>query len=266
MFSTQGGGLNSQLDRHALMLRIVSAASGEEVAAFHKAQFDSTVAESGATVGALKRHLAKRFERKYSRFQLRMLREGNPEELEDDEVITLPLDLQLMLMNHLPPDAERDECFLQSCSHGLVHEVERSLKGLQDPNVAKKERNDLHGKAMFFSGLTFAMWQGHLDVACLLLDAGAKDVLNFGLLSLAADKGHLAMMRILLEQRANIEDQDSWRQRPLHRAAKEGQVDAVQLLLASGANREATNRQGKTPHDLALQQGHIAVAELLRGT
>ena len=252
------------------MLRVVSAASGEEVHAYDKAQFDAMVADSGATVGALKRHLAvKHFERKYSRFQLRILREGNPEELEDDEIIVLPMDLQLMLLSHhLPPDAERDERFLKSCSDGLVDEVEQGLKGLQDPNVAKKEMKDLNGtrKAIFFSGLTFAMWQGHLDVACLLLDAGAKDVLNLGLLRLAADEGHLEMIRLLLALRANIEDHDDWRQGPLHRAAKKGHVEAVQLLLNAGADREATDRQGKTPHDLSLHHSHTAVAELLRGT
>ena len=69
-----------------------------------------------------------RFQKKYSRFQLRLLREGDSSELQDGESLTPPLDLQLILMRqHLPRDEERDEKFFESCSKGRSEEVEQSL-------------------------------------------------------------------------------------------------------------------------------------------
>ena len=119
------------------MLRISSAASGEQLLCLDAAHVDALVQGYGSTVGSLKRHLAERhFQKRYSRFQLRFLREGAPDELQDDENIMPLMDLQLMLMNHLPPDEDRDRLFLESCRAGRVGEVEQKLKGFQDPDVA----------------------------------------------------------------------------------------------------------------------------------
>ena len=280
------------------MLRVVSAASGEEVHAYDKAQFDAMVADSGATVGALKRHLAvKHFERKYSRFQLRMMREGKPEELEDDEVIALPMDLQLMLMrSHRPPDAERDKRFLESCGKGLVGEVEQGLKGLQDPNV-----KDCIGR----TGLILAALNYHLNVAFLLLEAGVErsweeavsDILCESLLHQACRLAGLGEIRLLLELRATLEARTAldwhsplhqaarssrlevvrlllqWRaevdaldmndKRPLHFAALHGREDAVRVLLASAAALEACCAYGSRPLHLAVLSGSVAVVRLL---
>ena len=83
------------------MLRLFSAGSGEGVAALDASEFDAMVAERGSTVASLKRHLAETlFEKRYSRFQLRILREGDPTELQDDDEVVLPMDLQLIFMNH----------------------------------------------------------------------------------------------------------------------------------------------------------------------
>ena len=51
-------------------------------------------------------------------FQAVVEQEGDSSEMEDEESIMLPLDLQLILMSHLPPGAERDERFIESCSDG----------------------------------------------------------------------------------------------------------------------------------------------------
>ena len=60
------------------MLRIYSAASGEGVASFEEVD----EVELGSTIGSLKRYLAKKhFENRFSRFQLRLFREGDASEL-----------------------------------------------------------------------------------------------------------------------------------------------------------------------------------------
>ena len=244
------------------MLRVLSAASGKAVATFEKAQLDAVVAES-ATVGALKRHLAvKHFERKYSRFQLRIWTEGKPEELEDDAIITLPMDLQLMLMSRLAaPDADRDAHFLERCHDGLVDEVEQGLKGLQDPNV-----KDGFGR----DGLMLAALREHLDVAFLLLEAGAEcseeavsDVHCRGLLHQAAESGQLGGVRLLLELRADLEAQDAWGQSPLHLAAQRGHLEVVHLLLQSRAFIEAPDMDEQRPLHLAACTSRVDVVRVL---
>ena len=66
------------------MLRLSSAASGEDIASFEEVD----EVELGSTIGSLKRHLAnKHFEDRFSRFQLRLFRAGDASELSDDEVV-----------------------------------------------------------------------------------------------------------------------------------------------------------------------------------
>ena len=97
------------------MLQIRLAASGEEVVALNAGDLEAVVQEYGSTVASLKHYLAQRhFPKRFSRFQLRILREGDSSEMKDEESITPPLDLQLILMSHLPPDAERDEGFIET--------------------------------------------------------------------------------------------------------------------------------------------------------
>ena len=105
------------------MLRTSSAASGEEVAALN------AVGVYGCTVGSLK-HLAQRnFQRKFSRFQLQILCEVGSSVLGDEEEIKAPLDLQLIYRKLLPPEFERDQCFVDSCGRGDVCHVKQSESG-----------------------------------------------------------------------------------------------------------------------------------------
>ena len=145
------------------MLRIRLAASGEEVVALDAGQFEAVVEQYGSTVTSLKRYLAQRhFPKRFSRFQLRILRDGDAVEMEDEESITPPLDLQLILMNHLPPDEERDASFVQSCKEGRVDEVAENLKAPQNPNVVCDGGTALMRAASY----------GREEVVRLLLEAG----------------------------------------------------------------------------------------------
>ena len=66
-------------------------------------------------------------------------------------------------MSHLPPDAERDECFIESCDDCEADQVEQRLKALQNPNLSNGDE----------TALTCAASNSHDEIVRLLLEAGA---------------------------------------------------------------------------------------------
>ena len=243
---------------HAKMLRISSAASGEELLSLDAAHIDTLVQGYGSTVGSLKRHLAERhFQKRYSRFQLRFLREGAPDELQDDENIMPPMDLQLMLMNHLPPDEDRDRLFLDGCVEGQLSEVEDCLRGLQDPNVADDTGSALH----------WAVRQARLNIVPMLLEARADtehvDSRGRRPLHYAAMQRGPYLAGLLLDAGAEIESRGLFARRPLHEAALHGHSDVVRLFCDKGAGLTHQDSLGHTAYELAFSKGREEISKLL---
>jgi len=50
---------------------------------------------------------------------------------------------------------------------------------------------------------------------------------------------------------------------PLHVASERGHVEIVRLLLEHGADLRARDSDGRTPSELALQYGKLEIVELL---
>ena len=275
------------------MLRICLAASGEEVVALDAGKFKAVVEQYGSTVASLKRYLAQRhFPKRFSRFQLRILQEGVSMEMEDEESITLPLDLQLILMNHLPPDEERDASFIESCGDGRVHEVVENLKAPQNPNVVTDDATALMWAAAngreevarlllqagadtewrddgtLFTALHSAATCGYSEVVRILLefdcDVEAVDTLGRRPLHWASLTGHAGVAQVLLDSGADKEAEDRWGQRPLHLAAKNGIFKVVEELVEAGAEKNALDKRGRTAAQLATQFGHHCVSQLLQ--
>ncbi|KFY78498.1 hypothetical protein V498_09097, partial [Pseudogymnoascus sp. VKM F-4517 (FW-2822)] len=115
--------------------------------------------------------------------------------------------------------------------------------------------------------LASAITQGHESVVKLLLDNGAnmKEQENDGRppLSLAVWIGQEAVVEVLLKEGANIDAQDRYGWTALSLAARSGQEAAVELLLNNGADIEAKDRFGMTPLSLAACSGQEAVVKLL---
>ena len=85
-------------------------------------------------------------------------------------------------------------------------------------------------------------------------------------LHLAAELGKTEIMRLLLEQGADVNAPGYVHNAPLHAAAQAGQVEAARLLLERGARVDAENIAIELPLHLAAAgetPGHEKVVELL---
>ena len=79
----------------------------------------------------------------------------------------------------------------------------------------------------------------------------------------AAFKGQTAVVGLLLEKGANVNQGDIDGFTPLHIAAQKGRAEIVELLLAKGADANQGNKQGVIPWDCANEKGHDNVLEKL---
>jgi hypothetical protein len=98
--------------------------------------------------------------------------------------------------------------------------------------------------------LTFLCALGQLDVE-------SKDKFNRTPLSWAAEKGHEAVVKLLLEKGAELEAKDKDGRTPLLWAAKNGHEAVVKLLLENGAEPEAKDKRGRTPLSYAICEDRL---------
>uniref|UniRef100_A0A667YNT8 Ankyrin repeat domain 6b n=1 Tax=Myripristis murdjan TaxID=586833 RepID=A0A667YNT8_9TELE len=147
--------------------------------------------------------------------------------------------------------------------------------------------------------LLIASHKGQADHVVQLINKGAKvAVTKYGRspLHLAAYKGHIEVVRILLKAGCDLDIQDDGEQTALHRAAVVGNSDviaaliqegcaldrqdkdgntalhevswhgfsqSVKLLVKAGANVHAKNKAGNTALHLACQNGHAQSSKVL---
>ena len=235
-------------DRRFHMIEVLSAVSGEPVAVVNAQEFE------GQPVQVLKKCLEA--QTGLPRFRQRLLSAGG-EEITGNS-ISLSHDLQLLLLEYLPPDAEQDEKLAVACSDNNAEEVEKLLCQPRNPNA--KIRSD--GR----TALHCAAENGNLDCARLLLEAGAeKGVKAKGKapLHLAASNGHTEMVRVLLESGAEKDATERYGATPLHLAANKGRSEVVRVLLDSGAAKDQVTDDGRTPLHIAAEFGRLEVARLL---
>lgn len=241
----------------------------------------SLEADNVDTVAALKSYLARvHFRNKYSKYQLRLVRADDPSELQEDESITAPMELQLVLMSHLPPNEERDRGFIMSCRGNRLKRVEKALKGLQNPNLEPQHANclseavdmgnyelvelllearaDPEGRNLeVLRPMHRAAYCGNTRLLELLLHFGAdKEAISCGglrPLHCAVWPGDWHSAEFLLRARAEVDCADSQGRRPLHLAVKQGFLESARLLLEHGADKDGTTSEGWTPLHFAAK-------------
>ncbi|KAJ8920471.1 hypothetical protein NQ315_005339 [Exocentrus adspersus] len=119
------------------------------------------------------------------------------------------------------------------------------------------------------TALTLACFQGRHEVVSLLLDrkANVEHRAKTGLTPLmeAASGGYVDVGRVLLDKGADVNATPvpSSRDTALTIAADKGHVRFVELLLCRGAQVEVKNKKGNSPLWLAANGGHLPVVELL---
>ena len=144
---------------------------------------------------------------------------------------------------------------------GLEEAVNAVLSSRRDPDLT-----DSHGR----TPLSYAAENGHEAVVKLLLEKGAgvesKDR-YYGQTPLwrAAENGHEAVVELLLEKGADVESKDrEFGRTPMLRAAEKGHEAVVKLLLEKGADMESKDGGfGRTPLLRATEKGHEAVVKML---
>lgn len=116
--------------------------------------------------------------------------------------------------------------------------------------------------------LHLATKHGHRNVAALLLKRGAavnpESQDGVTPLSVAVQGGRQEMVALLLANGARVNEQAQIGGTTLlHVAAYRGDLEIVSLLLQHGADKQARMTSGERPVDLAQQQGHTALIPLL---
>ena len=81
----------------------------------------------------------------------------------------------------------------------------------------------------------------------------------------AAFHGHDDIVKLLIEQNAQLNTQSGFGWTALHYAGQNQQLGSIALLVAAGCNRGVKNNKGKTAQTRALGQGKDTVAALIDG-
>lgn len=118
------------------------------------------------------------------------------------------------------------------------------------------------------NALDLAIDGGYEDIVRLLLDAGAwpsdrDSLLDDTPLMRAARRGHVGIIRLLVERGADMDEHEFAGNRPLMLAALFGHREAVEALLELGAELECEARDGYTALLHAIHGAHPEIIRLL---
>eukprot|EP00439_Symbiodinium_sp_Y106_P036153 s221_g4.t1 len=177
--------------------------------------------------------------------------------LPEEECLESPGDVQLVLLPFCSVHDEEIRQFIGLSAAGRAAEVEAKLQLPLDPN----------NRANGLSALLSASDGGHLHVVQLLLEARADaDVAgNQGMTPLisASAQGHVDVVRVLLEAGARKDAANIQGKTALLTAALNRQLETVTLLLEFGANKNCADVEGITPLIAAARSGHLGIARRL---
>lgn len=152
------------------------------------------------------------------------------------------------------------ETFIDAVRSGCLDSVLRHIDAGVEVNVGLTP----HGK----TPLMHAADCGHEAIVRQLLEAGAyvDQSRTGGLTALifAAQNGHTATVQVLLDNHATVDRSRTDGATALMFAALNGHTEIVQLLLKVGANSRLNTKFGETALSIAIDNKHNEVKKLLR--
>ncbi|XP_042359915.1 ankyrin repeat domain-containing protein 6b [Plectropomus leopardus] len=117
------------------------------------------------------------------------------------------------------------------------------------------------------SPLHLAAYKGHIEVVRILLKAGCDlDIQDDGeqtALQRAAVVGNSDVINALIQEGCALDRQDKDGNTALHEVSWHGFSQSVKLLVKAGANTHAKNKAGNTALHLACQNGHAQSSKVL---
>ncbi|OLQ12858.1 Kinase D-interacting substrate of 220 kDa [Symbiodinium microadriaticum] len=148
------------------------------------------------------------------------------------------------------------EDLADAAEQGSVSEVEAMMQLPQDPDLCGTRGQP---------ALTIASMQGHVEVARLLLEAGADKNFHNGTtaLMLASLQGHVEAAQLLVEANANTDLTDRNGLTALTIASGQGFVEVVRVLLEAGVDKDLAANNGATALTMASDQGNVEIVHLL---
>ncbi len=149
----------------------------------------------------------------------------------------------------------------EAAATGKINHVIRLLA--RDPVLVNSYAED------GFQALGLACFFGHYDTAEYLAKAGAPlnspshNGLKAAPIHSAAAAGHVRIVKMLLDLRADANVREQAGYTALHAAAQNGDVETIRTLLLGGADLTLKSDDGKTALDIAIDAGHEKATLLL---
>ena len=156
---------------------------------------------------------------------------------------------------------ELGQKLVEAAKGGGLEEVKKLLEQRANIETVSENYSENYLKQ---TSLHLAAGRGHYEVVKLLVEQRAEvDAQDWAPLHFAAGEGHQEIAKLLLEARAEVDAKGVGKKTPLFFAAGKGHHEVAKLLLEDRAEVDVKDGDGRTPLSFAAERGHHEVAKLL---